>query len=194
MRPIELSDVKDLVQYERARPAFQRHVIELRRQRRVAVGDCISISFENREAVLYQIQEMIRAERIVDPQRIQEEINTYNPLIPGKNELSATLFIEIEDMRAIARELDRLLGIDEHVYLLIGQQPSIQAWFEPGRSRADRISAVQYIRFPLRDEDVQTLIAMSQPVRLRITHPNYQAEAELSEETRRALAEDLASD
>ena len=191
MRPVYLSDIKDLVQYERERPAFQRHVIETRKRRRVALGDRISISFENRDTVLYQIQEMMRAERIVDQDRIQEEIDTYNPLVPGKNELTATLFIEIDDMRMISRELNRLLGIDEHVYLVIGQQPPIRALFEPGQSRADRLSAVQYIRFPLTDSDVQTLITMTQPVRLRITHPNYQAEAVLSDDTRRALADDL---
>jgi len=193
MRPIRLEEIKDLVQYERIRKDFQRHVIALRNQRRVSIGDRISLAFENRETVLYQIQEMVRAERMVDPAEIQHEVETYNTLIPGPNELSATLFIEVEDRSQVQAVLDSLIGVDEHVSLVIGERPPIRAIFEPGRSREDRIAAVQYIRFPLTTEDRAALIQGDLPIIVRIDHPNYRAEAALSEETRRALVEDLTT-
>ena len=97
MQKIRLDEVKNLYEYEKVREGFRREVIAAKARRRIPVGDRLSFVFENRQTVLFQIQEMVRAERIVADARIQDEIDVYNDLIPGPGELSATLFIEIED-------------------------------------------------------------------------------------------------
>jgi hypothetical protein len=95
MEKIRLSDVKNLVEYEKVRDSMRARIIALKARRRVIVGESISLLFENRETVLFQIQEMVRTERLVQDERVQEEVDAYNALIPGTSELSATLFIEI---------------------------------------------------------------------------------------------------
>src|SRR5919108_3689177 len=98
MSAIELSDVKDLVEYEKVREAMRARMIELKKDRRIGLGDNLTLLFENRETVLFQIQEMVRTERIVEDEKIREEIEAYRPLLPRPGELSATLFIEIPDI------------------------------------------------------------------------------------------------
>src|SRR6185436_16629485 len=97
--------------------------------------------------MLFQIQEMVRAERIVDLDKVRDEIEVYNELVPNSGELSATLLIEITGSDHIREELVQLIGIDECVTLRIGDRHEIAAQFEPGRSKEDKLSAVQYVRF-----------------------------------------------
>src|SRR5262249_31331659 len=151
MKKIELEDVKNLYEYEKVRDAVRRDVIALKARRRIAVGDRLSLLFENRQTVLFQIQEMIRAERIVADDRVQEEIDVYNELIPGPGQLSATLMIEIEDRDRIKPELDRFMGIDsgQHVWLQIGRDFAIPGQFEAGHSKEDKLAAVHFVRFAL---------------------------------------------
>jgi hypothetical protein len=192
MERVRLEDVKNLYEYEKGRDAFRRDVIELKRRRRVAVGDRLSFLFENRTTVLFQIQEMVRAERIVADDRIQDELDVYNELIPDAGELSATLMIEIEDKDRIKPELDRFMGIDsgQHVWLEIGEH-RVPGRFEEGHSREDKLAAVHFVRFTL-PEGVRPAFARDR-VTLVVEHPNYRARAELSAETRRELARDLAA-
>ncbi len=131
MRKIERADVLNLYEYEKVRDRLRREVIAAKDRRRVPVGDRLSFLFENRQTVLFQIQEMIRAERIVAEERIQDEIDVYNELIPGPGELSATLMIEIEDRSRIKPELDRFMGIDtgQHVWLQIGREFAVPGEF-----------------------------------------------------------------
>ena len=110
MKPIELAEVKDIAEYERIRPALRARVIALKNDRRIAVGPHITFLFENRETVLAQVQEMMRAERIVHEDKIQHELDTYNRLLPDDGELSATMFIEVTDPGRIRQELARLLA------------------------------------------------------------------------------------
>jgi hypothetical protein len=188
--PIRFEDVRNLYEYEKVRAAVRRAVIALKARRRVAVGDRLSFLFENRETVLFQIQEMIRAERIVADDRVQEEIDVYNDLIPGPGELSATMMIEIEDRDAIQPILDGLLGIDsgEFVQLRIGDHV-VPGVFEAGHSREDRIAAVHFVRFPLPAAARRALAGA--PAALVVAHPNYRARAELSADTRQELLADL---
>lgn len=102
MKKIEYSEVKNIYEYEKIRNDFRNYIIDLKKRRRVEVGNRISIVFENRDTVLFQIQEMMRAERMVDDNEIKFEVDTYNDLIPEKNELSATLFIEVDDPQSFA--------------------------------------------------------------------------------------------
>lgn len=189
MSAIEVCDLLDLTAYEKARPEILDKTIAYKRTRRVTVGKVLTFIFENRETVLFQIQEMMRTERIVAPDRIQGEIDAYSDLLPGKDQLSATLMIEIVDRANIRAMLDRLVGIDEFVFMDVGNE-SLQASFDPKQFEADRISAVQYLKFslgPLSSEFRDPSV----PVKLRVEHQNLRAETTLDGAIRDSLAADL---
>jgi hypothetical protein len=190
MKPITLDDIRGIAAYEKVRPEFRQSIIDLKKRRRIVVGDRVSLVFENRETVIFQIQEMMRAEKITDLEKIREEIEVYNELIPGPGELSATLFLEIEDQTNLRMELLKFMGIDQAVFLKIGER-RIQARFEQGRSKEDKISAVQYVKFPFEPED-RAALATAPEVTLTIDLRNYKAESPLGPESREALLADLA--
>jgi hypothetical protein len=191
MEKITLTDVKPLSQYEAMRDAMRSHVIDLKKRRRVPLGDRISLVFENRETVLFQIQEMVRAEHLTSPEAIQDEIDVYGRSVPGRNELSATMFIEITDRDDIRSELDRLIGVNERLRLRIGERHVVPGVFEPGWTREDRIAAVQYVKFPLTPEQAEAFKAGQEPVSFEVEHPDYQASTRLEDGMRKALAEEL---
>jgi hypothetical protein len=189
MNKINLDDIMGFAAYEKVRERFRQRVIELKKKRRVAVGDKVSLVFENRDTVIFQIQEMMRAEKITDLDKIREEIEVYNGLIPKPGELSATLFLEIEDQSRLRDDLLKFLGVDEAVFIKVGAR-KIQARFEEGRSKEDKISAVQYVKFPFMADD-RAAFAGSEEATLSIEHPNYQARVRLEAETRESLLADL---
>ena len=189
MNKVLLDDILGFSAYEKVRQEFRQAVIEKKKLRRVPVGDKVSLVFENRDTVIFQIQEMVRAERITDLDKIREEIAVYNELIPNPGELSATMFLEIEDQTHLRDELLKFLGIDEAVAMKIGGH-AIRGRFEEGRSKQDKISAVQYVRFPLSDQARQAL-ADGERAELAIDHANYRASSVLSRDAQRSLAEDL---
>lgn len=190
MRKVTPDEILDLTAYERIREDFVRKTIELKRPRRVHVGEALCFVFENRDTVIFQIQEMTRAERTVDEAAIAAEVDVYNELVPGENELSATLMIEIPDMDTIRRELDRLIGIDEHVLLEVGDQ-AVRARFDEKQFEEDRISAVQYVRFPLGPELAERFRDPAVPAVLRVDHPNLAAATRIEGDTRASLIGDL---
>lgn len=190
MEKITLDDIMGFPAYEKVREDFRRRIIELKKKRRISVGEKVSLVFENRETVTFQIQEMLRAEKITDLDKIKEEIEVYNSLIPDSGELGATLFLEIEDQSRLREELLKFIGIDEFVFLKIGNH-SIHARFEEGHSKEDKISAVQYVRFPFRQEEIEAFAEGGEEAVLLVDHPNYRAKAPITGETRKSLAEDL---
>jgi len=117
MRPVKVSEVKNIAEYESLRPTWRPDIMALKQQRRVSLGEHFTLLFENRETVLYQIQEMMRIERIVKPEEIAHEVKTYNELIPGPGELSATLLIEYETAEERAVQLRALLDLECHIWL-----------------------------------------------------------------------------
>ena len=191
MQPLTLSDIQNLHEYELARPEFRGRVIEAKKARRVPLGPLMTLVFENRDTVRFQIQEMLRVERIARPDKVQDEIDTYNSLLPGPGQLSATLFIEITEQARIQAVLDGFIGLDEpgHLSLAVGAE-SYPALFAPGQSREDRISAVHYIRFAP-GEGGRAALASGAPAAVQVAHGDYQARQELSESTVRALIADL---
>ena len=190
MRPLELADLVDLERYEVLRPAYRAAVIAHKRGRRVALGEKVTLVFEDRETLRFQVLEMLRVERIRDPALAQKELDVYNELMPGSGELSATLFIEITEAPRIRPELDRLVGLDEHVALVLGDE-ALRARFDPKQLEEERISAVQYIRFVLDPAQARQLADPRVGARLRCDHPHYPREVELGPELRRRLGADL---
>lgn len=192
MKPITPADILNLHEYEKVREARRQAVIDLKAQRRVAVGRYLSFVFENRETVWFQIQEMCRVERIVDETRIVEEVEVYNAVLPGPGELAATMLIEITEPTQMKAVLDALLGIDSRDYVRLQVGPhAIAGCFETGHSDEERgkISAVHFVRFPL-PPAVRRIFADAE-VTLVVDHPNERARSVLSEATRRSLAADL---
>jgi hypothetical protein len=192
MTPLTVQDLLAADQYERTRDEVRRRIIGLKEHRRIAVGDLITLVFENRETILFQIQEMIRAEHIVAPERIREELDTYNEQIPGSQELSATLFIEVTEPTKVKSILDRFHGIDtgQTVGFQLGNQ-RVFAIFEQGRAKEDKISAVHYVRFRFTDNEKAQLAKLTEPIEIFIHHSGYQARVAVPDKMRMSLLQDL---
>jgi len=190
---IGLKDVLNFFEYEKVRAEMRGRVIDLKRVRRVPVGQHLSFVFENRDTVLFQIQEMCRVERITDDARIQDEIDVYNALLPGPGELSATLFIEITDKAQIQPVLDRFMGIDAGptVWIQVGKDFAVRGEFEAGHSDEEKgkLSAVHFVRFAFPPEAVRAFA--DSPVHLVVDHAAVRARVELPAETKAQLLQDL---
>ena len=193
MELLTASDIANLHEYELERPDFRGRVIALKARRRVALGPLMTMVFENRDTVRFQVQEMLRVERIVQPDRVQHELDVYNELLPGPGEVAATLFIEITEPSRIQEILDGFIGLDEpgRLVLAVGDRRH-PALFAPGQSREDRISAVHYIRFALGDEGRRAL-AEGLEAALEVAQGDYRARQVLSKETVEELIRDLGA-
>jgi hypothetical protein len=192
MRKLTLDDIVDHRAYERDREQFRTHIIALKRSRRVALGDLVTVVFENTDTMRFQVQEMARAERMLTDDAIAHEIETYNELIPETGELSGTLFIEITDNESLREWLPKLVGIQRAVRFELGEERSQVAGLpedEARLTRDDITATVHYLKFPFDADQRAQLIAA--PARLLVDHPAYQASVELTEEQRAALARDF---
>ena len=185
-------DLLSPAEYEAQRPTIRQQIIALKKRRRVAIGDLVTLIFENRETIIFQIQEMIRTERIFDAEKIQEEIDVYNALLPDDNELSATLFIEITDSERIEELLNSFQEIDrsDTLSIRVGDQ-SIYAEFEDGHSKEDKISAVHFVRFKTNAAFRERLENLEIPGTLSVEHPHYQADVPISREMSQEWLKDL---
>lgn len=177
--------------YEEKRPDLRRRLLVEKARRRVAVGSHCMVHFENRDTMHYQVQEMLRAENSWNLEgAVEAELEAYNPIIPQHGELSATLMLEYEDVQERAESLHKLVGLDQHLWLHIGDTPALRAEFDTRQNEADKIASVQYIKWHLNDMQRQLLQQPGTVVRLRIDHPHYTAQAVFSEETRLAIMHD----
>ena len=193
---LSVGDIADQRAYEREREAFRGHIIELKKIRRIGVGPFVTLVFENRDTVRFQIQEMARAEKIVTDEAIQTELDVYNPLIPERGALAATLFIELTSKDELMEWLPKLVGIERSIELRIGE-PGSEA-VVPARPDAeherqltrDTITAsVHYVHFELTDAQVERFAL--EPVRIAVAHANYAYATELGEASKQSLLEDL---
>jgi len=193
MKKLQLGDIHPLSEYEGIRNKMREEIIQLKKTRRMQVGELISMVFENRETVIFQIQEMMRTEHIYDQTKIQEELDIFNPLIPDENELSATLFIEITEQGKIKETLDKLQGLDRKntLFFQMGGKETIPAAFEEGRSNEEKISAVHYVKFLFTKDQRDLFSKMEIPVQLVINQPHYQESTTLTPETRMSLLADF---
>jgi hypothetical protein len=190
MLKISAKDVRGPRLYAGFRDDLRKRIIELKKRRRVAVGPMVTLVFENRATVLFQIEEMCRAESISDPAKIADEIAVYNKILPDAGEVAATLFIELVDPATLERSLDELVGLQDHVWLAVGDA-RVRATFDPEQFAADKLAAVQYLRFPLSADAQAALRNQATPLSIVIDHPRYAHTAPLGDATRAELAGDL---
>ena len=192
MKPLRLEDILDLVQYEKKRKDFRAELMALKARRRHTVGPIFTLLFENRRTVWYQVQEMMRAERMVEDAQIQDELDTYNPLVPSGSQWKATLYIEIPDEAKLKETLPKLVGIEQSFYARIGGQV-VRAVGEEGRSREDYTSTVHYLTWTLTDAYLRRL-GRGEPLFFGTDHPYCPCEAQASDALREQLISDLKSE
>jgi hypothetical protein len=190
MRQLTMEDIVSNQEYETTRTAFRQRVINLKKLRRLAIGPRISLVFENTDTMRFQVQEMMRIEHIEDAEKIREEIEVYNDLLPPGLAIGATLLIELsqtDDMPTILRQLS---GVEEHVVLEIGDQ-RLPAVAEAGRSTEEKTSSVHYLTFPFTESDRNLLMDHPDSAAVRINHPGYSYQTKVPAETVSLLIGDL---
>ena len=187
-------DLIPIAEYERQRDAFRQRIIDLKRRRRISVGDHVTLLFENRDTLQFQVQEMLRAERISDPVKVQDELDVYNALLPQPGELSATLMIEITDSNWIQYWLDLFMGLDkgQTVALRAGSE-IVYAEFEGGHSHETKISAVHFVRLRPTATMVKAIGDPALRVSLTVNHASYRHEAEVPWAMREEWLSDLSA-
>ena len=192
MNQLTQDDLLPPDEYERQREAYRQTIIDLKRRRRIGIGEKITMVFENRETLRFQIQEMIRVERILDPKKVQDELEVYNALLPGSGELSATFLIELTEAETMKQWLDLFMGLDH------GQKLGLRAGgeivygeFEGGHSHETKISAVHFVRFRPTPAMVTALADPAVRVALSVRHAGYEADAEVPWTMRQEWLSDL---
>ncbi len=194
MEALKHEDLYTLEDYSNRRPDFRAQVMAHKRPRRIRVGSNTSFYFEDRLTMHYQIQEMLRAERIFESDAIQEELDAYNPLIPTGTNWKATFMIEYADVDERREALARLLGIERKTWVRVGEFEKIYAIADEDleRETEDKTSSVHFLRFELDGQMIQAAKAGA-TIAVGIDHPEYQASIDpLPEESRQSLAADLA--
>jgi Protein of unknown function (DUF3501) len=192
-RRLAANDLMPLEQYARERADFRARVIEHKKRRTVAVGPNLTLLFEDRLTIQYQVQEMLRIERIFEPEGIADELAAYNPLIPDGSNFKATLLIEFPDVAERQRQLALLKGVEDRVYLAVGSLSRIYAIADEDLDRENdtKTSAVHFTRFELGPEHRAALRA-GEPLCFGVDHPAYRHEHVLDAHARAALLADLA--
>ncbi len=180
-RLIERSDIVDYVTYEDHRAEVRSSAMAAKAPRRVHVGPHLTFLFENRETLTYQVQEIVRAERVVRESAIQHEIDVYNSILGGPGELGCVLLIEVPDKEERALRLREWYGMQDHIYALLPDGRKVYATYDPGQIDEGKLSAVQYLTFALPDV----------PVVLGVDFGPLETEAILDDAQRAALANDL---
>jgi hypothetical protein len=193
MKKVSRSELLDLGAYEQIRQQFRARVITEKKARRFSPTPELSVVFENHDTVLLQVQEMLRTERITKEAGIEHELETYNQLIPGEGEISATMFVEIPEREERERRLVELAGLEGALAL------EIDGTVFPARNEThgvlpDRTTAVHYLKFPVGPSGIAALKAAgSRPgaVAFLVRHPKLEARVPLPAEALRALIDDL---
>jgi hypothetical protein len=192
MHKLVINDLMNIIEYEKVRNKYREELMLYKKNRRISLGPNITITFENRRTMTFQIQEIMRAERLVHDENIQEEIDVYNSLLPQKNSLSATLFIEVTEKRKIKPILNQFIGLTEGdtLFLEIGGK-KIFAEFEAGREESDKISSVHYVQFSIKQELIP-FFKNDEDIKLKIDYKEYSHSQLLSNNFKLSLFNDLA--
>lgn len=183
-RKVVPEEILDLQRYEEQRDGYRQRIFEVKRVRRVHLGPYLTFLFENAETVRYQVQEMVRSERMVRPDQIAFEVATYNELIGDEGHVGCSLLIEIDDRELRSRLLVAWRDLPEHLYLGLEDGSRVRARIDERQRDEERLSAVQFLLFDTGGRP---------PVAVGCDHPEYTHESALTQEQRDALAADLAS-
>lgn len=193
---LTLSDIADQRAYERERAEFRTHVIALKKRRRVHVGPVVTLVFENRDTIRFQIQEMARVEKLITDEAIQDELDTYNSLIPEAGQLCATLFLELTSEAELREWLPKLVGIERSIALRVGEGADVrtlraapEASHAELLTREDTTASVHYVYWQLSASEVEAVAAG--PVELVVDHPSYLEATPLEATTVEELVADL---
>ena len=187
------NDLFSLEQYARNRQEFRAKVMAHKDERRVALGENANLYFEDALTMQYQVQEMLRLERIFEPEKIQEELDSYNPLIPNGSNWKATFMLEYPEEAERKVALGKLIGIDEAVWMQVGELARVRpiANEDLERDTAEKTAAVHFMRFELTPEMVGA-VKTGAAIHAGIDHANYQVTIEVPQAARASLAMDLA--
>lgn len=193
MKKLTLDDIIDLRAYERERDDVRRRIIDLKRRRRVGLGDIMSVVFENTDTMWFQVQEMARAERMMRDEQIMGEIETYNELVPDDGELSGTLFLELVDDDALREWLPKLVGIDRAIAIDLGDGSCVvgEPQDEERLTREETTAAVHFLKFRFTPEQADRFCDPATPARLVVDHGNYRVSTPLEGDARTELKSDL---
>jgi len=186
------ADLYSLEEYARIRPEFRDKIIEHKQNRRVAIGDHAALYFEDELTMKYQVQEMLRIERIFEMDGIQDELDVYNPLIPDGSNWKATFMMEYSDIEERKVALAKLLGVEKALYIQVNDFERVHpiANEDLERETEDKTSAVHFVRFELSDEMVAA-VKQGAEIKAGIDHPEYQQECVIPEAVRSSLSHDL---
>jgi Protein of unknown function (DUF3501) len=193
MQKLTRDDLYSLEQYATVRPEFRERVIAHKRKRRIALGTNAALYFEDRLTMQYQVQEMLRIERIFEKEGIEDELQAYNPLIPDGSNWKATFMIEFPEAEERRAMLARLVDIENRVFVRVGDLDKVYAIADEDLDRADegKTSSVHFLRFELTGDMVDALRGGA-ALAAGIDHPNYQVEiSPVDDKVRRSLLDDL---
>jgi hypothetical protein len=192
MNKLTRDDLWKLEDYARERSAFRAKVIAHKKSRTVHLGAHLRLIFEDRMTVQYQVQEMLRIERIFEADAIDEELGTYNPLIPDGSNLKATMLIEYDDVDVRRRELEQLRGVEDMITLNVGNETPVAAIADEDldRSNETKTSAVHFLRFELSPALIARVRA-GEPLAFAVEHPHYSAKTVAEGPIRDALIADI---
>lgn len=190
MRKIRTEDVLDLTTYEKQRKDIRPKIIEIKNMRRIHVGPKVIYLFETYDTMWYQVQEMTRAERIVEEVGIMGELNAYNELIPDTNQLSASMFIEIDEVSERKSFLSQIVDLPDHTYLEVDGEKIVPI-FDPRQGSEDKLSSVQYLKFDLTEDQVKKFSDSAVKIALGFDHPVYTYSYELTTEQKNTLYKDM---
>ena len=185
-------DLYSLEKYAEIRPEFRTKVMAHKRDRRLPIGPNVTLHFEDRMIMQYQIQEMLRAERIYEAEGIQEELDTYNPLIPDGRNWKATMMVEFDDPAERKAQLSKLIGIERKTYVKIGDHDRVYpvANEDLERETEEKTSSVHFLRFELTDEMTADL-KNGASLLIGVDHEHYRHEVEPPHNVRTSLIDDL---
>lgn len=192
MAHLNRTDLYSLEKYSEIRAEFRKKVIAHKKNRRVELGEHVVLLFEDRLIIQYQIQEMLKAEKIFDAAGIEEELEAYNPLIPDGSNWKATMMIQYEDVDERRKMLADLIGIEDKAYVMVDGFDKVYAIADEDLSRdtATKTSAVHFLRFEL-DERMTTAIKQGSAVTAGVEHQHYTVSTRLADNIRESLATDL---
>ncbi|MNN44241.1 hypothetical protein D3C81_1585210 [compost metagenome] len=192
MKPLAREDLLSLENYAVQRADFRARAITHKKARTIRIGEHLTLIFEDRLSIQYQVQEMLRIERIFEAEAIQDELDAYNPLIPGGDDLKATLLLEFPDVEQRRRELVRLRDIEHAIELTVDGQPPVVAIADEDmpRSNEEKTSAVHFLRFAFTAAQISAWKAGA-AVSLASTLAELPVTTRLSDEQHQALAADF---